>query len=76
MKLDFPTPAEAYHIERTGSNLTPLGGLIAFASFVNQLGVLDVLEDEFPVIRKSNNALPTRDILADFMLTALLDGSI
>ncbi|WP_155851878.1 transposase, partial [Chitinivibrio alkaliphilus] len=74
MKLDFSTSAGACQIERTGSNLTPLGGLIAFASFVNELGVLDTLSEEFPVTRKSNNALPTRDILVGFMLTALLDG--
>jgi len=75
MKLDFSTSSGAYQIERTGSNLTPLGGLIAFASFVNELGILDVLESEFPVKRTSNNALPTRDILVGFMLTALLDGN-
>jgi len=74
MKLDFSTPAGAYQIERTGSNLTPLGGLIAFASFVNELGILDTLEEEFPIKRTSNNALPIRDILVGFMLTALLDG--
>ena len=74
MKLDFSTSAGAYQIERTGSNLTPLGGLIAFASFVNELGVLDTLSEEFPVTRKSNNARPTCDILVGFMLTTLPDG--
>ena len=74
MKFDFSTASGTYQIERTGSNLTPLGGLIAFASFVNELGVLDLLENNFPVERSSNNALPVRDILVGFLLTTLLDG--
>lgn len=74
MKIDFSTAAGSYQIERTGSNLTSLGGLIAFASFVNELGVLDELEKHFPVKRTSNNALPVRDILVGFIVTALLGG--
>lgn len=74
MKLDFMTSDGSYEIERTGSNLTPLGGLIAFASFVNELGVLNILEEFFPVERISNNALPVRDVLVGFFLTTLLDG--
>ena len=74
MKFDFNTASGTYGIERTGNNLTPLGGLIAFASFVNEIGVLDQLEVNFPVERSSNNALPVRDILVGFFLTVLLDG--
>jgi len=74
MKFDFDTESGSYEIERTGSNLTPLGGLIAFASFVKELGVLDLLEKEFPVVRTSNNALPIRDVIVGFLLTVLLDG--
>ena len=74
MKFDFSTSAGAYEIDRTGSNLTPVGGLVAFASFVNSLGVLDLLDRHFPVERSSNNALPVRDILVGFLLTTLLDG--
>jgi hypothetical protein len=74
MRLDFSTASGSYNIERTGSNLTPLGGLIAFASFINELGVLDVLSENIPIKRTSNNALPIRDILVGFMLTSLLDG--
>lgn len=74
MKFDFSTASGNYQIERSGSNLTPLGGLVAFASFVNELGVLDILENNFPVERLSNNALPIRDILVGFLLTTLLDG--
>lgn len=74
MDINFTTSSGSYHIERTGSNLTPLGGLIAFASFVNELGVLDILSNNFPIERTSNNALPVRDILVGFFLTALLDG--
>jgi hypothetical protein len=74
MKFDFSTSSGTYQIERSGSNLTPLGGLVAFASFVNELGVLDLLENNFPVQRLSNNALPVRDVLVGFFLTTLLDG--
>ncbi len=74
MDLNFTTASGTYQIERTGCNLTPLGGLVAFASFVNELGVLDILEENFPVQRTSNNALPVRDVLIGFILTALLDG--
>jgi len=74
MKLDFSTPSGTYHIERSGSNLTPLGGLVAFSSFVNELGVLDKLAEDFPVYRTSNNALPVRDVLTGFFLTAILSG--
>ena len=54
--------------------MAPLGGLVAFASFVNELGVLDLLEDNFPIEMSSNNALPIRDVLVGFLLTTLLDG--
>lgn len=74
MKLDFSTASGSYRVKQKGSNLTPLGGLIAFASFINELGVLDVLSKNIPVSRTSNNALPIRDILVGFMLTSLLDG--
>jgi len=73
MNFEFETQ---YEIERTGSALTPLSGLIAFASFVNCVGVLDKLESNFPVERTSNNALSIRDVRVGFMLTVLLDGSI
>ena len=60
MKLDFSTAAGSYHVKQTGSNLTPLGGLIAFASFVNELGVLDVLSKNIPVSRTSKDRKSTR----------------
>lgn len=66
MKFDVTTSAGAYEIDRTGSNLTPLGGLVAFASFVNSLGVLDLLDTHFPIERSSNNAFPIRDIFVGF----------
>jgi len=74
MNFEFSTAAGQYDIERTGSKLTPLGGLIAFAAFVEQIGALDQLVDSIPVIRTSPNALPVRDILVGLMITILLDG--
>jgi hypothetical protein len=74
MKIDFSTASGLYNIERTGSNLTSLGGLTAFASFVNELGVLDELEKHFPVQQTSNNALQIRDMLVGFVVTAPLGG--
>ena len=74
MNFEFSTAAGQYDIERTGSKLTPLGGLIAFAAFVEQIGALDHLVDSIPVTRTSPNALPIRDILVGLMITILLDG--
>jgi len=74
MNFDFSTASGQYEIERTGSKLTPCGGLIAFASFVNQIGALDDLIDRISVNRTSPNALPIRDIIVSLMLTILLDG--
>ena len=74
MNFDFMTASGQYEIERTGSKLTPLGGLIAFASFVQEIGALDRLIEQIPVTRTSPNALPIRDIIVSLMLTILLDG--
>ena len=51
-----------------------MGGLVAFASFLDELKILDTLEANFPVQRVSNNALPVRDILVGFFVTTLLNG--
>ncbi len=48
--------------------------MIAFASFVDQIGTIDHLVENIPVNRTSPNALPIRDIIVGLMLTILLDG--
>jgi hypothetical protein len=61
-------------VERTDEALTPYGGLAAWSAFVNHLGTLDRLAENYPLARTSPNAAPVREIIHSFSLTALVAG--
>jgi len=70
----FNTPGGRVRVERSTKNLTPLGGLVAFASFLSSLGVIQKLVDTCPIKRSSPNATPVRDIIVGFILTCIVEG--
>lgn len=74
VKFTFETPGGRIRIKRSKKSLTPLGGLVAFASFVSSLGIIDKLVATCPVKRTSPNATPVRDILVGFILTCISEG--
>lgn len=74
MEFTFDTPGGKFKIDRTQKSLTPFGGLVAFASFLSSLGVIDKLVDTCPVHRTSNNATPVRDLIVGFILTCIQEG--
>jgi hypothetical protein len=55
--------------------MTPFGGLVPFAAFLRNTGLLERLAEQCPVHRTSPNASPVRDVLVSFLLTALCEGS-
>ena len=73
-KYTFDTPGGRVRVERSRKSLTPLGGLVAFASFLSSLGVIQKLVDTCPVRRTSPNATPVRDIIVGFILTCIAEG--
>jgi hypothetical protein len=73
-KISFETRGERVGVARSETTLTPYGGLVAFASFIEKLGIIDRLVESCPVKQLSNNATPIRDILIGFMLVCIQDG--
>jgi len=71
---DFDTPGGKISVSRSERKLTTMGGLVAFASFVRELGVIEKLVESCPVVRTSPNATPIRDIIVGFILTCVQDG--
>lgn len=74
MSYTFKTAGGKFHVDQGYNKLTPFGGLIAFASFLDGLGIIERLVETCPVNRTSNNALPVRDILVGFILTCVNEG--
>ncbi|MDR0330235.1 MAG: IS1380 family transposase [Chitinispirillales bacterium] len=74
MDYQFDTPGGGFSVERSDKHLTTYGGMVAFASFLDQLGIIDRLVEACPVTRTSNNATPVRDILIGFILTCIQEG--
>jgi hypothetical protein len=72
--FDFNTGSGRIRVERTPTTLTPSGGLVAFAAFLEKLGIIEKLEATCPIQRTSNNVTPTRDILIGFILVCLQEG--
>jgi hypothetical protein len=73
-KISFDTRGGQIHVHRSDTILTPFGGLVAFASFIEKLGIIDTLVESCPIKRTSNNATPVRDILIGFLLVCIQDG--
>lgn len=73
-KFTFDTPGGRVRIERSQKNLTPLGGLVAFATFLSSTGIIDHLVATCPIKRTSPNATPVKDILVGFLLTCIAEG--
>lgn len=71
----FKTANHSINVDFTAEKLTPFGGMVAFAAFIEELGIIERLVETCPVKRTSNNALPVRDIIVGFMLTCILDGN-
>jgi hypothetical protein len=73
-EFSFETRRDRIRVSRTDTTLTPYGGFVAFASFIEKLGIMDRLVESCPVKWTSNNATPVRDILIGFMLVCIQDG--
>jgi hypothetical protein len=73
-KFSFETPGGQVHVRRSDTTLTPYGGLVAFGSFLEKLGIIDTLVECCPIKRTSNNATPVRDILIGFLLVCIQEG--
>ena len=74
MAIKLPTLGGQVTVVRTDEALTPYGGLAAWSAFVNHLGTLDRLAENYPQPRTSHNAAPVREIIHSFSLTALVEG--
>jgi hypothetical protein len=59
----FDTSGGRFRVELSSKSLTSYGGLVAFAAFLERLGVIEHLVATCPVTFHSNNATPVRDIL-------------
>lgn len=72
--FEFPTSAGTIAVRATNDVLTPFGGLVPFSAFLLKSEMAEKLAETSPAVRSSPNALPVRDIVLSFMLTALCDG--
>ena len=72
--FEFPTEAGKVSVKLTDEVLTPFGGLVPFAAFLKNTGVLERLVDRCPITRTSPNASKVRDVVTSFLLTALCEG--
>lgn len=73
-KFSFPTPGGRVRLSVTDDALTPFGGFVPWAAFIEHIGIVRNLADDCPVSRTSPNAAPVYDVVQSFMLTALADG--
>lgn len=72
--FSFPTYGGTVRLCPTDDALTPFGGLVPWAAFQKQSGLLEELAATCPVLRTSPNAAPVYDVLTSFALTVLCDG--
>ncbi|HEY9171711.1 MAG TPA: hypothetical protein VI136_05445, partial [Verrucomicrobiae bacterium] len=70
----FPTYGGNVRLCPTDDALTPFGGLVPWAAFQKQCGLIEALAATCPVERTSPNAAPVYDVLTSFGLTVLCDG--
>jgi hypothetical protein len=70
----FPTPGGMIALSPTQAAMTPFGGFVPWAAFINHIDIVQQLAKTCPVKRTSPNASSVYDILQTFMLTALADG--
>lgn len=70
----FPTYGGNVRLCPTDDALTPFGGLVPWAAFQKQCGILEALAATCPVARTSPNAAPVYDVLTSLGLTLLCDG--
>jgi len=70
----FPTYGGNIRLCPTDDALTPYGGLVPWAAFQKQSGLLEELASTCPVARTSPNAAPVYDVLTSLGLTVLCDG--
>ncbi len=70
----FPTYGGHVRLCPTDDALTPFGGLVPWAAFQKQGGLIEALAASCPVTRTSPNAAPVYDVLTSFGLTVLCDG--
>jgi hypothetical protein len=74
MSFTFDTECGKVVVEKSTKKMTPFGGLVAFASFLSHLGVIERLVKSCPVQRSSPNATPIEDLVIGFILTCVIDG--
>src|SRR5262245_8542796 len=70
----FPTYGGNVRLSPTDDALAPFGGIVPWATFQKQSGLLEELALTCPVARTSPNAAPVYDVLTSFTLTVLCDG--
>ncbi len=70
----FPTYGGNVRLCPTADALTPLGGLVPWAAFQKQSGLMERLAATCPVERTSPNAAAVYDVLTSYGLTVLCDG--
>jgi hypothetical protein len=73
--LEFPSYCGKVFLRPVDDVMTPYGGLVPFAAFQKQSGLLEALSESSPITRSSPNATRVYDILCSFGLTVLCDGS-
>jgi hypothetical protein len=74
-EFEFPTYAGKVTLSASDDLMTPFGGLVPFAAFLRNCGLLERLVNQCPIHRTSPNASAVRDVLVSFLLTALCEGS-
>lgn len=72
--FEFPTYCGKVFLHPSEESLTPYGGLIPFAAFQKQTGIIEQLATTCPVVRTSPNASNLYDVITTFGITALSDG--
>jgi len=72
--LEFPTYCGKVFLHPSEEALTPYGGLIPFAAFQKQTGIIKQLARTCTVVRTSPNASNLYDVITTFGIPVLTDG--
>lgn len=72
--FEFPSYSGKVFLRPVDDIMTPYGGLVPFAAFQKQCGLVEALSNSCPVNRTSPNAIKVYDIICSFGITALCDG--
>lgn len=73
--MGFPAPCGKVFVEPSEEAMTPFGGFVPLAAFLEHSGIIDKLAASCPLKRTSPNASAPRDVIVSLALTAFCDGS-